>query len=351
MTSLTTLVTGIAGQDGTYLAKKLLSEDYIVYGLLGPATKEPSLWRLAKLGLEEHPNLKLLDWDIRDPRQIKAGIKELRPDEVFNFASHSFVGDSLHFPYETSLVSAVGVVNILEALSTESPETRFLQAGSSEIFGNCSSSPQSEMSQFAPRNIYGSAKLMAHWATINYRNSHGMPCSNVILYNHESPLRAETFVTRKITKAVANIKLGRQKDFKIGNLSAVRDWGYAPDYVDAMRLIIGRQESEDFVLATGKLTSVREFIKIAFDSVGIEVESEGLDQDEKILEKRTGRILATVDPDLYRDAENAPLVGDARKALNVLGWEASTPIDKVIQEMVLSDLGAAEPVENNHEAS
>jgi GDPmannose 4,6-dehydratase len=328
-----------------------LSEDYIVYGLLGAANRQPSFWRFEKLGLDGHPNLKILDWDIRDPGQVRAGIKALRPDEVFNFASHSFVGDSLHFPYETALVTSVGVLNILEALSTESPESRFLQAGSSEIFGNCSSSPQSEMSHFAPRNIYGSAKLMAHWATINYRHSHGMSCSNAILYNHESPLRAESFVTRKISKAVANIKLGIQKDFTIGNLSAERDWGYAPEYVDAMRLIIKKDEPGDFVLATGKPTSVREFIRLAFESVGIDVQSEGLAQEEKVFEKDTGRILATVDPNLYRDAEEVPLLGDPSKALEILGWEASTPLHKVIEEMVLSDIEAAGAGKKNDEAN
>lgn len=333
----TALITGVGGQDGTYLTQQLLAEGYRVFGI-SRNTKIGSNWRLGELGLLGNPNLTLLECDITNPNQVTEMIARLRPAEIYNLASHSFVQDSTSFPYKTSAVSGMAVLNLLEAVSRESPESRFVQAGSSELFGNAFESPQDEKSRFAPRNIYASAKLFAHSAVLNFSQNRGVFASNAILYNHESSLRSEQFVTRKITKAVAKIKSNLQTTLQIGNLSAIRDWGYAPEYVSAMRLIMNHKNPDVFVIATGKPTTVREFVRVAFQEVGITVEFQGSGRQEKGFDSSSGREIVSTNKEFFREAEVVPLIGDARKANELLGWRAQTSLAEIIREMVSKDI-------------
>ena len=340
MPSPKALITGINGQDGAYLARSLIESGYSVYGTSGrPATSKNS--RLEALGIAEHHQLKIVDWDITDAHQTHKLIGELKPDEIYNFASHSFVGQSLHKPESTTLVSGYAPINILEAIHSASPETRFFQAGSSEMFGTPDSTPQNEESSFVPRNIYGSAKVFAHSAVLNYRQNLGIFASTGILYNHESPLRGSEFVTRKITSIVARIKLGQADQLRIGNLSSLRDWGHAPEYVQAMRLIIGHPEPETFVIASGVSTPVRDFVKMAFQEVDIDISFEGNGVLEVGFEIGSGRQLVSVEREFYRESEAVNLVGDSTKAFELLGWKPTTPVSGFVGVMVKHDLQIA----------
>jgi GDPmannose 4,6-dehydratase len=337
MSSPTALITGITGQDGSFLARDLLESGYVVFGTSG-SSSPLSNWRFQELGISDNPNLKFVSWDITNPEQTLEIVGETKPNEIYNLASHSFVVDSIFNPQKTTQVSAYAVVNILEAIASSSPETKFFQAGSSEMFGNSPSSPQNENSVFAPRNIYGSAKAFAHFASVNYRENRGVFSTAGILYNHESPLRGSEFVTKKITSTVAKIKLDQTAKLSIGNLSSVRDWGYAPEYVQAMRMVIGHDKPDTFVIASGTATTVRDFVRQAFNAVGIEIEFEGSGLEEVGYERATGRILVSVDTDFFRESEAVALVGDASKAQKLLGWSSKTPVAEITNIMVKHDL-------------
>jgi GDPmannose 4,6-dehydratase len=331
------LITGITGQDGSYLAQDLLSEGYSVIGTRAKSSSS-STWRLRTLGVEDNSNLEIIDLDITDPIKTSEAIKELKPSEVYNLASHSFVADSLFNPQQTTLVSGYAPINLMEAISSFSPETRFFQAGSSEMFGTSLSAPQNEQSDFYPRNIYGSAKVFAHSAALNYRQNKGLFAASGILYNHESPLRGNEFVTKKITAKVAKIKLNQADVLSIGNLSSVRDWGYAPEYVQAMRMIMSYAIPDTFVIASGKSTTVRDFVRQSFSAADMEIVFEGSGLEEVGYEKRTGRVLVSIDSEFYRESETVDLVGDASKAKAILGWSPKTPVAEIANLMVKHDL-------------
>lgn len=336
MPSPKALITGINGQDGAYLAYSLLNSGYEVFGTSGSTAKSKK-WRLEALGIADNKFLKLLDWDITDANQTQSLLAELKPDEIYNLASHSYVGDSLFEPQATTLVSGLAPVNMMQALATLCPSARFFQAGSSEMFGNATSSPQNEDSGFFPRNIYGSAKVLAHSATVNYRQTEGLFTSCGILYNHESPLRGKEFVTKKITSSVAKVKLNQIEQLTIGNLSSLRDWGYAPEYVEAMRLVVGHDKPETFVISSGVATTVRDFVKAAFNSLEIDISFEGSGLLEVGFEPSTGRKLVSVAKEFFRESESVTLVGDSSKAKELLGWRANTPVAEIVSIMVKQD--------------
>lgn len=331
------LITGITGQDGSYLASELLSEGYKVYGSSG-SHKKSDLWRFSKLGIIDNPDLVLIDWDITNAQETNNILEDLKPNELFNLASHSFVPDSSRSTSNTLLVSSFAPVNLMEAINSFSPETRFFQAGSSEMFGSSAFAPQKESSAYSPRNVYGAAKLLAQFAVENFRNQYQMFTSSGVLYNHESPLRGSEFVTKKITSTVAKIKLGQESELRIGNLSSVRDWGYAPEYVKAMRLVIGHSAPETFVIASGAPTKVRDFVKWAFQSVEIEISFEGVGLSEIGYETTSGKVLVSVDKEFFRESETVTLVGDPSKAAKLLGWQSTTSVEDLVEIMVNDDL-------------
>jgi len=330
------LILGVSGQDGSYLAKSLLDDGYCVVGQLrGPNS---DLWRHDALRIRNHPRLNLESWDITDPVITAKILGELKPKEIYNFASHSFVGVSLRAPYDTAMVSAVATVNLLDSVSRASPNSKVFLSGSSEMFGKAMSSPQDEGTQFRPRNLYGSSKVFSYFAANNYRESADVFCSTGIFFNHESPLRSLEFVTRRVTDAVARIKAGRQSGLTVGNLSAVRDWGFAPEYVEAARKVLAHDQPSEFVLATGISTSVREFVQMAFRAANLEIQFSGEGLNEQGFESTTGRVIVSVDEQLFRAMEEFPLVGDASKARKVLGWAPTTPVKELVRLMVESDI-------------
>lgn len=315
----TALITGITGQDGVYLAHFLLEKGYKVYGLLARrATK--TTWRLKYLGIEG--KVTLLEGDLTDVTSLIRAIREADPDEFYNLGAQSFVATSWRQPQLTALSTGLGALNCLEAIRLTNPKIKFYQASTSEMFGGMPEYPiQSETTPFHPRSPYGVSKLFAHWATINYRESFNIFGCCGILFNHESPLRGIEFVTRKVTDAVARIKLGVQKDLHLGNIDAKRDWGFAGDYVKAMWLMLQQEKPDVYVVATGKTTTVRDMCRIAFDYVGLDYEK-----------------YVVIDPKFYRPAEVDLLRGDSAKAKNVLGWEAETNLEELIHMMVDADL-------------
>ena len=312
------LITGVTGQDGAYLAHLLLDKGYEVTGFT-PRRGSDTLWRLRELGVLER--LKLAYGDVTDLASILLAVQKLQPGELYNLAAQSFVGASWDQSAHTAQVNAVGVVNCLEAIRQASPNTRFYQASTSEMFGKIQSDRQSEGTPFYPRSPYGVAKLYGHWITINYRESFGLHASSGILFNHESPLRGIEFVTRKVTDAVARIKLGMQKELRLGNLNAQRDWGFAGDYVEAMWLMMQQEHPDDYVIATGVSATVREMCRLAFRHVG-------LDYAEYVV----------VDPKFYRPAEVDILCGQPEKARQKLGWAPKTSLEQLIGLMVDADL-------------
>ena len=340
MAKLTSVITGVTGQDGAYLAQQLLDSGHRVIGT-SSRNPQPKLWRLKALGVCEHENFNLSDWDITNPKQTNDRVSEIRPDFIFNLASHSFVGQSLNNPYDSAMVTGVATVNLLEAIAQFSTNTKLLVAGSSEMFGLAETAPQSELSRFSPRNIYGSSKVFAHLASLNYRAGNAEFSSTAILFNHESPLRGPEFVTRKVTKTVAKIKYGHASKLLLGNLSSERDWGYAPEYVSAMRKIMDYEQPETFVVATGKSTTVRDFVRMSFAAASMEVEFSGNGLDEVGYEVKSGRELVSVYPEHFRPTEAVPLIGDPRKAESLIGWKAKVDVQEIAGKMVESDLYAA----------
>lgn len=331
------LISGISGQDGSYLARDLLQEGYRVFGSSGTRWN-PLNSRLAKLKIIDHPMITFVDWDITSEKDTEKVIQDTEPDELYNLASKSFVADSNFNTQSTTLVTAYAPINMMEAIAKFSPNTRFFQAGSSEMFGTADAAPQSENSSFSPRNIYGSAKVFSHLATVNYRENRQLFSASGILYNHESPLRGDEFVTKKITSTVAKVKLNQVDQLRIGNLSSLRDWGYAPEYVEAMRLILGYSVPETFVISSGVATTVRDFVRSSFNALDMEIKFEGSGLSEVGYEPSTGKKLVSVEQEFYRESENVTLVGDSSKASQLLGWKAKTPVSEIVSIMVRDDL-------------
>ena len=338
----TALITGITGQDGAYLAELLLSKGYIVHGI----KRRSSLFntdRIDHLYQDQHEkniSFKLHYGDLTDSTNLIRIVQEVQPDEIYNLAAQSHVKVSFETPEYTANSDALGTLRILEAIRILGLEkkTRFYQASTSELYGLVQEIPQKETTPFYPRSPYGVAKLYGFWITKNYRESYGMYACNGILFNHESPLRGETFVTRKITRAVAKISLGMQDKLFMGNIDSERDWGHAKDYVEGMWRMLQQEEPDDFVLATGIKITVRQFINMAFAEVGITIDWQGSGENEKGLDKATGKVLVEIDPKYYRPAEVELLVGDATKAKTKLGWTPTYTVEALCKEMVQADL-------------
>lgn len=311
-------ITGVTGQDGAYLAKLLVDKGYAVHGLVARRASD-SLWRLRELGVVDKVNLIL--GDLTDKPSLMRALEISRADEIYNLGAQSFVAASFDQPVLTAQVSGLGALHLLEAMRRVRPAARFYQASTSEMFGLVSTGSQDESTPFHPRSPYGVAKVFAHWITVNYRESHRLHASSGILFNHESPLRGLEFVTRKVTRAVAEIKLGKRHELKLGNIDARRDWGYAGDYVEAMWLMLQQDQPDDYVVATGHTTTVRDMCRIAFARAGLDYEKH-----------------VVIDPSLFRPAEVDVLCGNPAKARAKLGWQSKTSFDELIAMMVDADL-------------
>ena len=333
----TAVITGVNGQDGAYLAALLLDKGYQVFGAYRRSSTL-NFWRLEHFGLLGRPGLELVEYDLTDLSSSLRLIARARPDEVYNLAAQSFVGISFDQPLATGGINGLGLVNILEAIRQIKPDARFYQASTSEMFGQVQQIPQTEETPFYPRSPYSAAKLYAHWMTINYRESYDLFAVSGILFNHESPLRGLEFVTRKITDAVARIKLGRRDCLELGNLSAQRDWGYTREYVEGMWLMLQDPEPDTYILATGRAVTVRDFVGLAFEAVDMEITWQGEGVAEEGVCPRTGRVLVRVNPKFYRPAEVDILIGDPAKAKAKLGWEAKTGVEELCRLMVAADL-------------
>ncbi len=330
------MVTGITGQDGAYLSQFLLAKGYTVFGTYR-RTSSVNFWRLDELGITQHPQLKLVEYDLTDLSSTIRLLEKAEPNEVYNLAAQSFVGVSFEQPITTAEITGVGALNLLEAIRIVDGSIRFYQASTSEMFGKAQAAPQSESTPFYPRSPYGVAKLFAHWSTINYRESYGIFGASGILFNHESPLRGKEFVTRKISDGIAAIKLGTLDALELGNLNAKRDWGYAPEYVEGMWHMLQANEPDTFVLATGRTATVRDFVRLSCRAAGIEIRFEGSEESEVGLDVNSGQVLIRVNPGLYRPAEVDLLIGDPGKANEVLGWSASTNLEALCNMMVEAD--------------
>ena len=331
------LITGITGQDGAYLAKFLLDKGYKVSGAYR-RTSSVDFWRLAEVGVLQHPNLKLVEYDLTDYSSAVRLLTEVRPSEVYNLAAQSFVGVSFEQPITTAQITGLGTLNLLEAIRIVDNTIKFYQASTSEMYGLVQQIPQNEETSFYPRSPYGVSKLFAHWMTVNYRESYRIFGSSGILFNHESPLRGKEFVTRKITDTVARISLGSDESLTLGNLDAQRDWGYAKEYVEGMWRMLQADLPDTFVIATNKTTTVRDFVKLAFAAVGTELVFSGSGVEEIGSDSKTGRTLVEVSPQFFRPAEVDLLLGDASKAKTLLGWEPKTTVAQLCQMMVEADI-------------
>ncbi len=327
------LITGITGQDGSYLAELLLEKGYEVYGI----------WRrksTVDYGNIKHlkDKVKLIYADMTDLASLVAAIRKAQPDEVYNLAAQSFVATSWDTPVGTAEIDGIGVLNMLEAIRIAKPDARFYQASTSEMFGKVQEIPQKETTPFYPRSPYGVAKLYGHWITKNYRESYNMFACSGILFNHESERRGEEFVTRKITMAVAKIKNGMQDILELGNMDAKRDWGHSRDYVEAMWLMLQQDEPDDYVISTGETHPVREFVTLAFKAAGMEIEWHGTGTDEYATLKGTDKKVVKVNPIFYRPAEVELLIGDCSKAEKKLGWKRKVSYEELVKLMVENDL-------------
>ncbi len=329
------LITGIRGQDGAYLAKFLLEKGYEVIGG-DRRSSDGDYWRLKALGIDKE--VKIVYLDLLELTNIMRVIDKYKPDEVYNLAAQSFVQASFEQPLLTSEVNALGVLRILEALRVFMPEVRFYQASTSELFGKVQAIPQDENTPFYPRSPYGVSKLFAFWITKNYREAYGMFAVNGILFNHESPLRGLEFVTRKITYGLARIKYGLQDKIILGNLEAKRDWGYAPEYVEAMWLMLQADTPEDYVVATGETHSVREFVEIAAEVCGFQLVWKGKGTEERGIDQKTGKTIIEISSEFYRPAEVDILLGNPRKIYEKLGWKPRTSFRELVQIMMEADL-------------
>ena len=340
------LITGVTGQDGAYLSEFLLSKGYSVHGV----KRRTSLFNTARIDhLYHDPHEKGVDFtlhhgDLTDASSLTRIIQAVRPDEIYNLGAQSHVAVSFEEPEYTANTDALGALRILEAVRILGLEkkTRFYQASTSELYGFVQETPQKETTPFYPRSPYAVAKLYAYWITVNYRESYGIYACNGILFNHESPIRGENFVTRKITRALARIKLGMQQRLFLGNINSLRDWGHARDYVEMQWLMLQQETAEDFVIATGKQFSVRQFVEIAASHLDINIRWEGSGVDEKGYDVQSGECILAVDPRYYRPAEVDTLLGDAAKAKQKLGWEPKITFEELVAEMVREDLHIAQ---------
>jgi len=339
------LITGITGQDGAYLAELLLSKGYAVHGVKRRASSFNSdrIDHLYQDPHEKNVRLRLHYGDLTDSTNLIRIIQEVQPDEIYNLAAQSHVGVSFETPEYTANADALGTLRVLEAIRILGLErkTRFYQASTSEMFGKVQEIPQRETTPFYPRSPYGAAKVYAYWITVNYREAYGMYACNGILFNHESPMRGETFVSRKITRALSRIHVGLQDTLHLGNLDSRRDWGHARDYVRAQWLMLQQEEPEDFVIATGKQFSVRDFVIAAGSLLGQKIEWQGEGVDEVGIDTATGRTLVRVDPRYFRPTEVQTLLGDPTKAWQKLGWAAEVGFPELVAEMVAADLKVA----------
>jgi GDPmannose 4,6-dehydratase len=335
----TALITGVTGQDGAYLSQLLLRKGYrVVGGHRRSSTANFS--RLERLGIGDH--VEIVDLDLFELSNVQRVIERVRPDEVYNLAAQSFVGVSFEQPLYTGEIDALGVTRMLEALRTAGGGARFYQASTSEMFGKVQAVPQEETTPFHPRSPYGVAKVYGHWITVNYREAYGMHATSGILFNHESPLRGPEFVTRKLTLGLAAVKCGRQETVAVGNLDARRDWGFAGDYVEAMWRMLQQPEADDYVVATGEAHTVRRFVELAAEAIGIAIAWEGTGLEERGIDRRSGRTVVAVDPRFFRPAEVDLLIGSPRKALQRLGWTPTTSFLELVRMMAEADLRAAQ---------
>ena len=331
------LVTGITGQDGAYLAQLLLEKEYKVFGAYR-RTSSVNFWRIEELGIANHPNLRLIEYDLTDLSGNIRVLKETKVIEVYNLAAQSFVGVSFEQPVMTAEVTGLGPLNLLEAIRIVDPTIRFYQASTSEMFGKVQTIPQVESTPFYPRSPYGVAKLYAHWMTINYRESYGIFGASGILFNHESPLRGREFVTRKITDSLAKIKLGKLDILELGNLDSERDWGFAKDYVEGMWRMLQVDKPDSYVLATNRSETVRDFVTMAAKTVNFDLIWEGHAENEIAIDRVSKKVLVRVNAMYYRPAEVDLLIGNPEKARIELGWEPKTTLEQLCLMMVEADM-------------
>lgn len=331
------IITGITGQDGAYLAQLLLEKGYQVYGTYRRLSSQ-NFWRIKDLGVDKHPNLKLVEYDLTDLGATIRLLDECEPDEIYNLAAQSFVGVSFKQPNTTAQITELGALNILEAIRIVNRNIKYYQASTSEMFGKVQAIPQTENTPFYPRSPYGVAKLYAHWITINYRESYDIFGSCGILFNHESPLRGLEFVTRKITHTVAEIANGSDAILELGNLDAKRDWGFAKDYVQGMWMMLQAEKPDTFVLATNVTTTVRDFATKAFKAANIDIQFKNSGEEEIGFDVNSGRTLVKVNPTFFRPAEVDLLIGCPRKAKEILGWQPQVSLDELCTMMVEADL-------------
>lgn len=336
-------LTGITGQDGSYLCELLLAKGYEVHAII----RRASVFTTSRINhLLNNKNLFTYYGDLADSSNLHRLISDINPTEIYNLGAQSHVAVSFEVPEYTAEVTGIGTVRILDAIRDSKVNCRFYQASTSELFGGLpGTEPQNEKTPFYPKSPYGAAKLYAFWVTVNYREAYNMYACNGILFNHESPRRGETFVTKKITKAVAKIFQGKQESIKLGNLDAKRDWGHAKDFVEAMWLMLQQSTPKDFVIATGKTYTVRDFVNMAFDEVGYEIVWEGSGTSEVGRDAKSGKVLVSVDPKYFRPAEVELLLGDPSKAKSELGWVATTTLRELVSEMVKYDLQNSEEID------
>jgi len=329
-------ITGITGQDGSYLAELLLEKGYEVHAIL----RRASVFTTQRIEhIFEHKNMFTYHGDLTDSSNLHRLLMKIKPDEIYNLAAQSHVAVSFEVPEYTADVVGLGAIRILDAVRDLGPNCKYYQASTSELFGGIpGTEPQSETTPFYPKSPYGAAKLYAYWVTVNYRESYNLFACNGILFNHESPRRGETFVTKKITQAVARIHQGRQKVLKLGNMDAKRDWGHAKDFVYAQWLMLQQDKPQDYVIATGETHTVREFVELSFKEVGIDIEWQGLGIDEKGIDSKTGMLLVEIDEKYFRPAEVELLLGDPSKAEKELGWKRQTSFKELVSGMVKYDL-------------
>ncbi len=331
------IITGITGQDGAYLAQLLLDKGYRVHGTFR-RTSSVNLWRIEELGIADHPELRLVEYDLTDLSSSIRLLQQSQAQEVYNLAAQSFVGVSFDQPLTTAQITGIGPLNLLEAIRIVDPTIRFYQASTSEMFGKVQSVPQDEATPFWPRSPYGVSKLYAHWSTVNYRESYGIFGCSGILFNHESPLRGREFVTRKITDNVAKIALGQLDCLMLGNIDAKRDWGFAREYVEGMWRMMQADQPDTYVLATGRTETVRNFVQLAFKAVGRDIVFSGEGEAEVGIDAASGKTLMRIDSRFYRPAEVDLLIGDASYARDKLGWAPQTSLEALCDMMVKADL-------------
>ena len=330
----TALITGISGQDGSYLAKLLLKKGYKVIG--GERrSASGSLWRLKELNIEK--DIEIIDFELSEFTNIYRSIDKYKPDEVYNLAAQSFVAASFEIPIMTADVTGLGVSRVLEAIRQINPKIKFYQASSSEMFGKVIESPQNENTPFYPRSPYGVSKLFGHWFTVNYREAYNIFACSGILFNHESPLRGNEFVTRKITIALSKIKLGLLDCLELGNIESKRDWGYAEDYIEAMYLMLQQKNADDYVISTGENYSVKDFINVASKEINLKIEWEGTGINEIAINTKTGKPIIKINPKYYRPTEVDLLLGNSEKAKKILNWKPKTNFKNLVSKMVKSD--------------